>query len=383
MKLYSGVNCSGTVIDSGPVATFASPGLAATVANNTTTDFRVTATDAAGNVSPCSDPITYVEDSTAPPKPTITATNPPSPANNNDPKIKGTAEAASTVKLYSGVNCSGTVIDSGPVATFASPGLAATVANNTTTDFRVTATDAAGNVSPCSDAFAYVEDSAAPATTAAVSTLGSTATASFSSEPGATFECRLDAGAFVACSNPTVYPGVADGDHSFEVRATDRSGNIESPPVRKEFTIATTQPPVIVVPPIITPPVDQTPVVPPVDDPPVVSPPDADPVDETPPITRIEQKPQRRVTKRMARFRFSSNEPGSRFRCLVDGRNKPCEARFSARMSRGRHTLEVTAIDTARNADPTPATHSWRVMKRSKRSRTGDGLRLVGSALAT
>ena len=137
VRIYSTSDCSGNPVASGNAATFASPGLAVTVADNTTTNFRATATNSSENPSPCSAPVTYVEDSAAPAKPTITATNPPSPANNNDPKIKGTAEAASTVKLYSGANCSGTVIDSGPVATFASPGLAATVANNTTTDFRV------------------------------------------------------------------------------------------------------------------------------------------------------------------------------------------------------------------------------------------------------
>lgn len=83
----------------------------------------------------------------------------------------------------------------------------------------------------------------------------------------------------------------------------------------------------------------------------------------------------------MARFRFSSDEPGSRFRCRIDGRGRPCKARFAAWMSRGRHTLEVTAIDASRNADPTPATHSWRVVKRSKRHRVGNGLRAVGSSL--
>ena len=47
----------------------------------------------------------------------------------------------------------------GSAARFASPGITASVADNTTTAFRARAVDAAGNVSPCSGAFTYVEDS--------------------------------------------------------------------------------------------------------------------------------------------------------------------------------------------------------------------------------
>ena len=43
------------------------------VADNTTTNFRATATDAAGNPSTCSAAFTYREESTAPPAPNITA----------------------------------------------------------------------------------------------------------------------------------------------------------------------------------------------------------------------------------------------------------------------------------------------------------------------
>src|SRR2546430_13095029 len=48
---------------------------------------------------------------------------------------------------------------------------------------------------------------------------------SFSSEAGATFQCALDGGAFAGCTSPTSYTGVADGSHTFEVKATDTAGN--------------------------------------------------------------------------------------------------------------------------------------------------------------
>lgn len=54
----------------------------------------------------------------------------------------------------------------------------------------------------------------------------STATFAFSSESGASFECSLDDGAWNVCSSPRQYPGLSQGSHTFEVRATDRSSNI-------------------------------------------------------------------------------------------------------------------------------------------------------------
>src|SRR5207237_6656252 len=95
------------------------------------------------------------------PPPPLSAT-PASPANNNSPAISGSAEAGSTVKLYTNASCTSAVAASGTAAAFAS-GLSVAVADNSSTTFYATATDAAGNVSVCSSRIAYAEDSAAPA----------------------------------------------------------------------------------------------------------------------------------------------------------------------------------------------------------------------------
>ncbi|WP_436796351.1 LamG-like jellyroll fold domain-containing protein [Actinospongicola halichondriae] len=42
----------------------------------------------------------------------------------------------------------------------------------------------------------------------------------FSSDPGATFECRLDDADFETCTSPTTFERLPDGTHRFEVRAT-------------------------------------------------------------------------------------------------------------------------------------------------------------------
>jgi len=102
----------------------------------------------------------YVAD--PPDPPTLTATNPPSPANDNSPEIAGTAESGSTVRLYTTPDCTGAPAATGTAATFAAAGLTATVSDNTSTTFRATATDGANNTSTCSTGLAYTEDSTPP-----------------------------------------------------------------------------------------------------------------------------------------------------------------------------------------------------------------------------
>jgi hypothetical protein len=55
--------------------------------------------------------------------------------------------------------------------------------------------------------------------------------ASFSftdADPTALFLCQLDAGAYVSCTSGQTYTGLAPGEHTFSVKATDQSGTYES-----------------------------------------------------------------------------------------------------------------------------------------------------------
>jgi hypothetical protein len=123
--------------------------------------FYVRAIDAPGNESPLLGR-SFKVDTQAPATPQITGTDPVSPANNNNPKVKGSAEASSTVRIYKTVGCTGAPLASGFRAEFASPGITATVPDNSTTYFRATARDPAGNTSACSAARQYIEVSTAP-----------------------------------------------------------------------------------------------------------------------------------------------------------------------------------------------------------------------------
>jgi len=77
---------------------------------------------------------------------------------------------------------------------------------------------------------------------------GSTSTSSSASftftgtNPPVTFQCRLDAGAFAACTSPKVYSNIANGSHTFTVRATNAGGTDATPPTRS-WTVNVSGPP--------------------------------------------------------------------------------------------------------------------------------------------
>ena len=166
VMLYPTSDCSGSAAATGSASDFSSLGLEVAVADDSTTTFHATATDAAGNTSSCSSSsVTYLEDSTAPDEPVLTDTDPDSPANDNSPEVKGSAESGSTVDLYTSSDCSGAIAATGSAATFFFPGLSVSVTDNSSTTFRATTTDAAGNTSACSiSSITYTEDSTTPIT---------------------------------------------------------------------------------------------------------------------------------------------------------------------------------------------------------------------------
>ena len=152
------------------------------------------------------------------------------------------------------------------------------------------------------------------------------ATISFAStEEDSTFECSLDKGGFVPCTNP--WTGfLSDGKHAFQVRATDAAGN-------KDKTAAEAK---------------------------------SWKVDTTPPDTTIKKKPKDPTTNPTPTFRyrftFASTERKSTFECSLDGAPfTPCMSGQSyTGLSLGRrHYFQVRATDAAGNPDPTPGSYEW------------------------
>jgi hypothetical protein len=87
-------------------------------------------------------------------------------------------------------------------------------------------------------------------------------------------------------------------------------------------------------------------------------------VDTVPPETQITGGPGNTTTAATAVFLFSA--PGAiGTSCRLDGGPwSPCGSPHThSGLSLGAHRFEVTAVDAAGNADPTPAEHAWQVLK--------------------
>lgn len=99
-----------------------------------------------------------------------------------------------------------------------------------------------------SDTYTWTIDSIPPETTITTPVPAKTKAPSLTlafiaSESGATFECKLDAQDFQACSSPrTVSPGL--GSHTFAVRARDEAGNVDPTPATATWEVVKNLPPI-------------------------------------------------------------------------------------------------------------------------------------------
>ena len=149
----------------------------------------------------------------------------------------------------------------------------------------------------------------------------------FTSESGATFECRIDSDAFADCESGDTFGPLSDGEHTFEVQATDTAGNTGAADSHT-WTIDTSTP------------------------------------DTTPPNTTIETGPSGTTNNDDPGFTFSSDEPGSTFECkLDDGDWEACNSgsKSYTDVADGEHTFQVYACDAVGNCDASPASRTWTI----------------------
>ena len=212
--------------------------------------FQVRATDQAGNVGPAASQTWSVN--TNLPALSISSPSDGTTTNNPAPAISGTGGVASgdagtvTVELFSGSSTSGA-----PTETLSTPVSSGTGAWSTHPSpalqdgtYTVFAQQAGSAGTAYTAAYTFTVDTTPPTTTITAGPQGTTSatTARFgftSSEPGSTFQCQLDTGAWTACTSPQSYSSLALGTHSFSVRATDPAGNVDPNPPVDGWTIDT------------------------------------------------------------------------------------------------------------------------------------------------
>jgi hypothetical protein len=295
-----------------------------------------------GPVGPVPVPPTEPTEPTEPPAPPADTTAPDT-AISSGPAGNTTATSASfaftATESGSSFQCK---LDSGSWASCTSPKGYSSLAVGAHT-FSVRATDGSGNTdaSPATRSWTVEApapppppDTTAPETTISSGPSGSTTatSASFdfaSTESGSTFQCKLDSGAWTNCIGPKAYSSLALGAHTFSVKATDSSGNTDSSPATRSWTV-------------------EAPVPPP---------------DTTAPDTTISSGPSGNTTATSASFAFTATESGSSFQCKLDsGTWAGCTSpKGYSSLAVGAHTFSVKATDGAGNTDASPATRGWTV----------------------
>jgi hypothetical protein len=131
-------------------------------------------------------------------------------------------------------------------------------------------------------------------------------------EAGASFQCKLDAGSYAACTSPAGYTGLGSGSHSFAVQAKDAAGNLSAGAATYTWT-----------------------------------------VDATPPPRPTVTGPNNKSDSTAATFAFADSEPGVTFQCSLDNPTtgwSPCSSpKTYLLVSAGTHEFDVRAIDGAGN----------------------------------
>jgi len=150
-----------------------------------------------------------------------------------------------------------------------------------------------------------------------------------STKSPSTFQCKLDGSEFEACTSPKTYTGLADGAHTFRVKAIDEFDQEDPTPAIADFTL-----------------------------------------DTAPPDTNITAGPTGDVAASEAVFSFECTTPPCTFLCQIDtGAFAACTSGSTFEVTTtGPHTFRVKAVDQAGNEDPSPAERTWNVTQLSLRT---------------
>ncbi|HMQ26587.1 MAG TPA: right-handed parallel beta-helix repeat-containing protein, partial [Acidimicrobiales bacterium] len=145
---------------------------------------------------------------------------------------------------------------------------------------------------------------------------------------GSTFECSLDGAPFAACVPPVTFTGLAEGEHTFQVRAVSPNGIVDNTPASYTWLIEPVAPP-----------------------------------DITPPTVTIVTTVQPTTISDVAIFELSASELSVTYECALDsepfgGCTSPVEYNG---LDAGVHTFQVRATDAAGNLGPV-ASFVWEIL---------------------
>jgi len=216
-----------------------------------------------------------------PATPVLEGTDPASPGGSTTPAVLGLADAETAIKLYDQAGCTGEVAATGTAEDLAGAGIEASVATGSTTSFWVTATDAHGDTSACSNSVTYVHQGGsgdaggggappgggsggagpAPPALAPAQPAGpayvvprtritfAPAAKTRSRRPvfrfvdatgqgGTRFRCRIDRKRWRRCGSPVrLKRKLGRGRHVFRVRAVNAAGAWERKPAKRRFKV--------------------------------------------------------------------------------------------------------------------------------------------------
>lgn len=268
--IFTDPDCDGAPLTTGSLSEFETDGIQVTVAADSVTTFYANQAEPSEleNPSPCSKQgVTYYESSTVVnppggdgggggggiadgPSPGISPSAPVAPylrtvpsgrANDNFPRVTGSAAGAERVKIFANSSCAGA-----PVANVSAAELAAGVAihvdDNSTTDFAGLAV-AEGRQSFCSPPATYIEDSSPPRVRITmgpgIKTRRHKAVFRFTAgeDLGTAFKCRINHGKWKPCHSPFKLSNLRFRGYVLRVRGTDTVGNTTAKPAKRRFKV--------------------------------------------------------------------------------------------------------------------------------------------------
>lgn len=201
-------------------------------------DFTVKAENGSNAATPAVAVPTITEDSILPVVPTVTNPSIATSVNSASATITGEAETGSTVKVYGDTTNDGSIASEIVVAsgTANSPySILVPLVRNSTNNFLITTTDAAGNESLATDVPTITEDSTNPNLTVSspidgqlVATATPTATYSATDTNLAGVTVSIDNGVATAYTSGASLGTLANGSHLLKFTATDTAGNSTS-----------------------------------------------------------------------------------------------------------------------------------------------------------